>query len=416
MLCAHRVFFVFQMLKERLCFDPEFWNLLTIRTHCLELMSDKVMKAAVLNEMREEEEKEYHEELLTNNCIHDPCTQGLNSCESTEAVNRSPPEEKTLYGKTGKCVAPSNNALLKRRKWRRSLRRKKQPVSDDEVDLGDDPEFKYNLKAASSGSKPVYSLRRNHTNVENSAPIKLPIKRSREYLSRCVKSQILKRKGRKKRWLQGLPILEQVQVVKEKKVKVKGKKRGRKPLQKLELSYPDNELSFTEEEAGFEEETDTDDKDQDMPHLENELEKESEHKENQSEQMHELEKENGLENQSDPICGIRLGEHMQEESQTQLGSKQAESLLSEPQVVVPAVEAAPEFDGPPLELLDCPIELLHSYSLKSKKPDTEKQPPPEASASVSASDELNGDAEQKPQPTVTTEESNTEVSLSRLVL
>uniref|UniRef100_A0A3Q1B245 C2H2-type domain-containing protein n=1 Tax=Amphiprion ocellaris TaxID=80972 RepID=A0A3Q1B245_AMPOC len=38
-------FHILQRLKERLCFDPEFWNLLTLRTHCLELMSDKVMKA-----------------------------------------------------------------------------------------------------------------------------------------------------------------------------------------------------------------------------------------------------------------------------------------------------------------------------------------------------------------------------------
>uniref|UniRef100_A0A096M4W1 Zinc finger protein 654 n=1 Tax=Poecilia formosa TaxID=48698 RepID=A0A096M4W1_POEFO len=35
-------FHILQMLKERLCFDPEFWNLLTLRTHCLELISDKV--------------------------------------------------------------------------------------------------------------------------------------------------------------------------------------------------------------------------------------------------------------------------------------------------------------------------------------------------------------------------------------
>ncbi|KAM7407642.1 hypothetical protein PAMA_003396 [Pampus argenteus] len=394
-------FHILQMLKERLCFDPEFWNLLTLRTHCLELMSDKVMKAAVLNEMREEEEKDYHDELLTNNCVNDSCGQDLNSRESTEAVNKDPPQEKTLDQGTEKCVAPSNNALLKRRKWRRRLRRRKS-VSDDEVDLGDDPEIKYNLKSTTSASKPMYSLRRNHTNIENSAPIKLPLKRNREYLSRCVKSKILKRKGRKKRWLQDLPMLEQVQTVKEKKVKVKGKKRGRKPLQKLELSYPDNEI-FTEEA------TDTEDKEQDMPHLENELEQESEQKENQSEQMHVLERENGLELQTDLVCGSTLSEHMQQEYQTQLGSKLCENSPSEPQDAVSVVEADPALDGPPLELLDCPIELLHSYSLKSKKPDTEKLPPPESSAS----EKLNGETKQEPQPTVETEDSDTKVKIKR---
>lgn len=371
-------------------------------------MSDKAMKAAVLSEMMEEEEKEYSEELLINNCANDSCTQGFNSCQCTEAafMNQDHQEERTMDGQTEKCVAPSNNTLLKRRKWGRGLRRRKQSKSDDEADIGDDPEVKYNLKSTSLGNKPVYSLRRNHTNMENSASIKLPLNRKREYLSRCVKSQILKRKGRKKRWLQGLPRTEPVQTVKEKKVKVKGKKRGRKPLSKLELSYPDNEIPLTDEESGFEEITDTEDKEHDMPHLENELEQRSELTENQYEQMDYLEKENGLEKNTDFVCGSSLSEQTREESQTQFGSKLCESPPSEPQAAVPAVEADPELDGPPLELLDCPIELLHCYSLKSKKPDSEKPQPPESSAS----DELNGDREQEPQPSVETEVSNTEVS------
>lgn len=378
------------MLKERLCFDPEFWNLLTLRTHCLELMSDKVMKAAVLSEMKEEEEKEFTEELFINNCVNDSCTQGVNSCQCTEAafVKQQLPEEQTMAGETEKCVAPSNNTLLKRRKWGR---RRKESKVKDEADIGDDPEIKYNLKSASLVSKPVYSLRRNHTNVENSAPGRLPLNRKREYLSRCVKSQIFKRKGQKKRWLQGLPRVDQVQTVKEKKVKVKGKKRGRKPLQKLELSHPDNEISLPEEECGLEANTDKE---------------ESEQKENQPEQMNVLEKENRLEKHTDLVCSSSVCEQTQEESQTHFGSELCEGPPSEHQAAVPAVEADPELDGPPLELLDCPVELLHSYSIKSKKPDTEKLQPPESSAS----DGLNGDTEEEPQPTVETEVSNTEVS------
>uniref|UniRef100_A0A3Q2QGY1 Zinc finger protein 654 n=1 Tax=Fundulus heteroclitus TaxID=8078 RepID=A0A3Q2QGY1_FUNHE len=65
------------MLKERLCFDPEFWNLLTLRTRCLELMSDNVMKDAVLSEMKEEEEKEYREGLLPNNCVNESCPKPI---------------------------------------------------------------------------------------------------------------------------------------------------------------------------------------------------------------------------------------------------------------------------------------------------------------------------------------------------
>ncbi|XP_033473950.2 zinc finger protein 654-like [Epinephelus lanceolatus] len=386
-------FHILQMLKERLCFDPEFWNLLTLREHCLELMSDKVMKAAVLSEMEEEEE-----ELLINKCVNDSCNQGFDSCQCAGAAFVNLPEEHTLGGETEKSVAPSNDALLTRRKWRKSLRRRNK--LSDEADLGDDPEFKYNLKSTSSGKTPVYSLRRNHTNMENSASVKPSLKRNREYLSRCVKSQILKRKGKKKRWLQGLPRLEPMQTDKEKKVKVKGKKRGRKPSQKLELSYPDNEISLTEEESGFEEITDAEDKELDMPHLENELELNREHQENELEQMDELEKENGLETHPDLVCDSSLNEQTQEESKTQF----SEGLPSEPQA---ACEADPELDGPPLDLLDCPT-LLHSYS---KRLDGEKLQPPESSAP----DEVNGDTEREPQPvnTVETEVSNTEVKGKR---
>lgn len=387
------------MLKERLCFDPEFWNLLTLRTYCLELMNDKVMRAAVVNEMKEEE-KQCSQELLTNNCVNDSCTQYFNSCQCTEVafVNPDLPEEQTINGKAGKCVA--NNTLLKRRKWRTRLRSRKQPASDDEVDLGDDPEFKYNLKSTSLDNKAMYSLRCNRTNIENSASVKLPLNRKREYLSRCVKSQILKRKGQKKRWLQGVPRPEQVQKIKEKKVRVKGKKRGRKPLQKLELSFPDNEIFLTEEKSGFKEKCDTEDREQDIPHLENEQ------KDDQLEQMNSLEKENDLEKHSDL-------EHTQEKTETEVGSKLIECPLIEPQVALPAVEANPELDGPTLDFLDCPTELLHSYSLKSKKPESEKLQPQESSATG----EVNGDTEREPQPTVETEVSNTEVSyLSFIIL
>nr|XP_046259488.1 zinc finger protein 654-like [Scatophagus argus] len=426
-------FHILQMLKERLCFDPEFWNLLTLRTHCLELMSDKVVKAAVLNEMKEEEEKEYSEELLINNCVNNSCTQGFNSCQCTEAeiVHKDLPEEPNMDGKTEKCVVPSDDALLKTRKWRRVLRRRKKSKSDDETELDDDPEIKYNLKSTSLGNKPVYSLRRNHSNMENSS-VKLPRNRKREYLSRCVKSQIFKRKGKKKRWLQGLPRLEQVQIVKEKKkIKVKGMKRGRKPLVKLELSYPDNEISLTEEKSGFVEIADMEVEKSDTPHLENEDKQESEQVENQVDQMvtdikdkkphmphlendlkqdseqmeHRLEKENELEELSDMVCGSSAVAQTKEEPQTQFGSKLCEGPPSEPQAAVPAVDGDPELDGPPLDLFSCPVEQLHSYCLRFKKPDSEK---PELPA-CPASDELNGDT----QPTEETEMSNTEVIAKR---
>uniref|UniRef100_H2MMC3 Zinc finger protein 654 n=1 Tax=Oryzias latipes TaxID=8090 RepID=H2MMC3_ORYLA len=70
-------FHILQMLKERLCFDPEFWNLLTLRTRCLELMSDKVTKDAVLSEMKEEEEKECTPEYLPNKSLENESEEHL---------------------------------------------------------------------------------------------------------------------------------------------------------------------------------------------------------------------------------------------------------------------------------------------------------------------------------------------------
>uniref|UniRef100_A0A672GCX5 Zinc finger protein 654 n=1 Tax=Salarias fasciatus TaxID=181472 RepID=A0A672GCX5_SALFA len=89
-------FHILQMLKERLCFDPEFWNLLTLRNHCLELINDQVMKAAVLNEMKEEEEKEYNEELVTNSSVNSSCTHDTSHNHTEEAsAPQNPPQVET---------------------------------------------------------------------------------------------------------------------------------------------------------------------------------------------------------------------------------------------------------------------------------------------------------------------------------
>lgn len=338
------------MLKERLCFDPEFWNLLTLRTRCLELISDNVMKAAVLNEMKiEEDEVEEEmdcmdEEPLASNGVNGAHAQSLSSCRCSEAAaeDQNLPEEQTPAVQTEQFVVPAAKELRKKRRWGRRLRKRNRSALDDEVDVGDDPEFKYNLKSSStsSGKKPMYSLRRNHTVKENSSSATHPLNRKREYLSRCVKSQVLNRKGRKKRWLQGLPRLEQVHTVTEKKLKVKGKKRGRKPLQKLEFSYPENEITLVEEDAP-------------------------------------------TPSQNEPE---QTGGAQRENTETP-----ADGTWGRTRPPAPAVQADPELDGPPLTLSDCPIELLHSYCLKPKEPGDVKPEPLE-------SGDLNGDAEQQRPP------------------
>lgn len=397
------------MLKERLCFDPEFWNLFTLRTHCLELMSDNIVKDAVLSEIKEEEEKAYHEELLPNNCRNESCTVGVNSSHSiqTALVNQDHLQKQAVDVDERKCVVPNNTSL--KRKWRHRLRERRQSLSDDEFEPGNDPEFKYNLKSASLRNKPMYSLRQNHSIRDHSASVKLPLKRKREYLSRCVKSQILKRKGRKKRWLQGLPRLEQVQTYKETKLIVGGKKRGRKPLPKLELSFPDNEIYLSEESSGFVAKTNTKDS---QPNVLNEnikLVNKCEEKENGFEHLIDPTKENG--DDSNLVCD-RLSKLTQEELQTKLEAKLCDDLQSRGQAAVPAAEANPELDGPLFEYIDNPVEMFHNYSLQSGNTDKETPQPPEQNESG----EINGEAEQEPKLELVTEVSKSEVSYLYLLI
>nr|XP_057908104.1 uncharacterized protein LOC131104674 [Doryrhamphus excisus] len=58
-----------QVLKKDLYFDPEFWNLITLRTNCLKLMSKKVLDAAL-------------EEIMAETWVTNYCAKEL-SCAST---------------------------------------------------------------------------------------------------------------------------------------------------------------------------------------------------------------------------------------------------------------------------------------------------------------------------------------------
>lgn len=361
----------------------------------MELMSDKVLKAAVLSEMEEEEENQCSKELLLNNCLYD-CTKGLDSCQTIEAVEKQECPMKQRNN-VENHVEASSDAPLKRRKWRR-LRRRRQSKSDDEGDLCKDPEFRYNLK--SPGSKLTgYSLRHNHTCTDNSASLKLPLNRKREYLSRCVKSQILKRKGRKKRWLQGLPRLELIPAVPEKKIRGRGRKRLWRSSQKLELCYPDNEIFSTE--FSLEKITDTDGQVLDVPVLKNDLQGEMFN--HQLQQEDNPEKDSGFEENADMDFGGSILPQSRETSQTQLNSR--ENPPNGPQATA-AVEADASLEGEPFDTSSFPVEQVHSYCIRLTRPDGEDAQPPESSAS----EEPNDDTGPEAQTAEETEMSDTEVS------
>ncbi|XP_077472630.1 zinc finger protein 654 [Stigmatopora argus] len=331
-------FKILQMLKQHLSFDPEFLSILALRTHCLELINDQIIKDAVMNEMREEEEEieiqEYYDEQQIST-VKDSCPPDLNPSQYTETEPKEKPSSLQLSTES-QPVSLTDNVPVKKRKWRGRLGRKVHLLSDEEVDQGDDPEFIFDLKSAASCYKSVYSLRCKRTRRENYTSVKLPLNQKREYLSRCVKSQMLRKKG-KKRWLQSLPKIETPQIIQQKSV-VKGKKRGRKPAQRWELSYPDNEISLPEDDSGLGENSDPElDSVEEIPHLENE---------GKIEQPSEDTKDSECE---DTSC-----------------------------LCIPSVSPAVEADGSILALTSSPSELMHNYCLKYTNGDSDSVQPTES--------------------------------------
>ncbi|XP_070813728.1 uncharacterized protein [Chaetodon trifascialis] len=67
----HVRFETLQVLKKDLCFDPEFWNLIALRTNCLKLMSEKVVSAA-LEEIMEDK-------WILNYCTKEPALRSSTS-------------------------------------------------------------------------------------------------------------------------------------------------------------------------------------------------------------------------------------------------------------------------------------------------------------------------------------------------
>ena len=346
-----------QVLKARLCFDPEFWNLLTLRTYCLELISDEAMKAAVLSEM-EEDEEQFQEEPTPDCNTRDFCVLGSSPSLDLASVSHGPPTPMESQPEL------SEDTLLvnRRKRRRRQVCRRPQSWSEDEADVDDDPEFKSNITSDYKNAKSKYSLRRNHTALENHKSAKP--KRQREYLSRCVKNQIFKRKGRKRRWLQGLPRLDQGQAVKEgTTVKINGRKRGRKPLPKLELSFPDNEVCL-KNERGDESKTIMSDRDREEPFL---IKPHPESGEKIGQEKVTCDHSRTLENSkcgtNEDIDGICLDEH---------GGPQTEP--NEEACSAPANEADVALGSAVTETTSILVDVFHNYCLQDVSGDGELQP------------------------------------------
>ncbi|XP_054914989.1 uncharacterized protein LOC129378643 [Poeciliopsis prolifica] len=86
-----------QVLKKDLYFDPEFWNLIALRTNCLKLMSEKVVSAAL-------------EEIMEDKWINKYCTRG----SALRSVCQRGPAAKKRHHKEDRFCKTDPNTATKR--------------------------------------------------------------------------------------------------------------------------------------------------------------------------------------------------------------------------------------------------------------------------------------------------------------
>ncbi|XP_034031028.1 uncharacterized protein LOC117514596 isoform X2 [Thalassophryne amazonica] len=95
----HVRFETLQVLKKDLYFDPEFWNLIALRTNCLKLMNEKVVSAA-LEEIMEEK-------WVPNYCTKEPtCLSSISVCQKRAKMESPEAAKKRHHKDDGADLAP----------------------------------------------------------------------------------------------------------------------------------------------------------------------------------------------------------------------------------------------------------------------------------------------------------------------
>ncbi|KAI1899555.1 hypothetical protein AGOR_G00062990 [Albula goreensis] len=172
MVKNHIRFEILQILKKGLFFDPEFWNLITLRTNCLKLMNEKVMQAA-LNEIMEEDN------WIPNYCVKEP-TKVLSDTPNYNAnLVRRHPVKKPNKPVIKRIVVPPEGVEVSHVK-----RRGRKPGSRV-ISVTDDSQLRR-------------SFRQLDMAQENS--IRQHDKRQQRLMARQAEKKTMKRRGRKPHW------------------------------------------------------------------------------------------------------------------------------------------------------------------------------------------------------------------------
>lgn len=222
-------FEVIQILKKDLFFDPEFWSLLNIKTNCLKLMSDEVARAALCEIMEEDK-------WTPSYCIREHCkchAEPERTMEQEAKPDSRDGQESEMVEK--QVTSPSGEAFPESPQYKR---RGRKPGTRLTKNLEPFPVRR---------SFRQLDLAQNHARQLSN--------RCQRFLTRQAEKNILKRRGRKPRWL-----LEQLAALGENSAPGQRKKPGRKPKLfsslkdilvdtpvieiTMEYSYPDNEVEL----------------------------------------------------------------------------------------------------------------------------------------------------------------------------
>ncbi|XP_029942985.1 uncharacterized protein LOC115385048 isoform X3 [Salarias fasciatus] len=236
-----------QILKKDLCFDPEFWNLMALRTSCLKLMSEKVVSAAL-------------EEIMEDKWISSYCTK-----ESSTRRRALQTAEKKRRHRDQASDATSKRLKAEpdgKRRGCRTTRPLKEAAAQPlrrsfwQLDrLRDNGEHRRTTRLSEKSTQkrrirtPRWLLEDSGT-LENNAPLKMKKHGLREHKNHrpAVVSRshgVPFKNGVRHKNLEGKT--KENGVRHQKGFPSDGVKAAPAPQVVLELSLPDNELLFTED-------------------------------------------------------------------------------------------------------------------------------------------------------------------------
>ncbi|XP_029985506.1 uncharacterized protein LOC115415965 isoform X2 [Sphaeramia orbicularis] len=179
----HIRFETLQILKKDLYFDPEFWNLIALRTNCLKLMSEKVVSAALEEIMEEKWVPDYCKEPSLRS-RKSSCQKGTKGLQQAAAKKRHHKDDRVYQGDRADAAS------------------KRVKVGPGRPRLNTDPSVK---RRASQGSRPAkeapseplrrsfWQLDRIHDNIAGYS--------EQRRTTRLSEKNPPKRRIRKPRWL-----------------------------------------------------------------------------------------------------------------------------------------------------------------------------------------------------------------------